>query len=48
MNAEEVNFGGVEDLFADSEGDWDTRNEGDEFLRFGRSNTDVPIWAPTW
>jgi len=31
VHTEEVDFGGVEDVLADAEFDWDARDEGDKF-----------------
>lgn len=46
MDAEEVDFGAVEDLVADAELDGDGGDEGDEFVAGGGANTDMPFFPP--
>jgi hypothetical protein len=44
--AEEVDFGAVERLLADAQGDGDAGDEGDELARAGCADADVPLFLP--
>ncbi len=46
MDAEEVDFGAVQDIGADVEGHGDAGNKGDEFAGFGGADPNVPFFAP--
>ncbi len=46
VDAEEVNLGGWKGGGADAQGDGDAGDEGDEFLRLGGADADVPFWFP--
>lgn len=46
MHAHEVDFGAADRAGADTEGDGNAGDEGDEFARGGRPDPDVPVCAP--
>ena len=46
MDAHVVDFGASDNIGADAQVDGYTGYEGDQFLRFGSSHTNVPFFAP--
>lgn len=47
VDAEEVDFGAIQDIGADAEGHGDARNEGDEFAGFSSADADIPFFPPS-
>lgn len=48
MHAEEVNFGALEGLGANSKRNGNTRYKRNEFSRFSGADANVPVFSPAW